>query len=115
MTTKFVEVAVPPPGAELVTVMVDVPAVAISPVVIGMVICVELANVTVLDDPLNVAVVDGTKLVPLIVSVNALPPAFADTGENVVIVGTGLLIVCEIVADVLALKLVSPLYVAVIE
>ena len=95
--------------------MVEVPSMAISPAVIGMVIWVELANVTAFDAPLKVAVVFAIKFVPLMVNVNAPPPALADAGENVAMVGTGLLTVCERAAEVLALKFVSPLYVAVIE
>ena len=53
--------------------------------------CVAETNVTVLAVPLNVPVAPLTKFVPLMVNVNAAPPAVALAGANDVIAGTGLL------------------------
>ena len=84
---------VPPPGAGLVTVTVAVPAVAISAAVIATVNCVVLANVVVLEAPLNFTTDVDTKPVPLTVRVKAAPPAVALAGEREVAVGAGLLMV----------------------
>ena len=92
MTTKFVDVAVPPPGAGLVTVIVEVPSVAMSDARMGIVSWFALTSVTVFCDPLNITVVDAIKFDPLMVNVKFDPSALADVGENVVIVGVGFVI-----------------------
>ena len=80
---------VPPPGAGLVTVTLNVPAAAMSAAVIAAVTCVEFTNVVVLEFPLKFTVAPVTKPVPLTVSVNPAAPAIALVGEIVVIVGGG--------------------------
>ena len=81
---------VPPPGAGLNTVTVAVPAVAMSAAVIDAVTCVALTYAVVRLDPFHCTVDAPMKFVPLIVSVNAAPPAVADVGVTLVVVGTGL-------------------------
>ncbi len=71
---------VPPPGAGLVTVTLNVPAVAMSPVVIAAVTCVALTKVVVRAAPLKFTTEVEIKLVPLTVSVNAAPPLVALDG-----------------------------------
>lgn len=80
---------VPPPGAGLVTVTLAVPAVAISVAGIAAVNCVALTKVVVRKPPFHHTVESLMKFEPLIVSVNAAPPAIAEVGLRVVIVGTG--------------------------
>ena len=82
-----------PPGAGFVTVTLTVPAVAISAAVIAAVNCVALANVVVLEAPLNFTSDVDTKPVPVTVRVKAAPPAVALVGEREVAVGAGLLMV----------------------
>jgi len=91
---------VPPPGAGLVTVTLNVPAVAMSPAVMDAVICVAFTNVVVLAAPLKFTTDEVLKLVPFTVSVKALPPAVVFVGESVAIVGTGLFTVNEALPDV---------------
>ncbi len=88
---------VPPPGVGLVTVTLNVPAVAISAAAMDAVTCVALTSVVVFAVPLNFTTDEALKFVPLTVSVNAAPPANPLAGESVVIVGTGLFTVnCEL-------------------
>ena len=54
---------------------------------------VEKTNVVVRFDPFQRTTEPATKLVPLTVSVKAAPPAVADAGLRLVVVGAGLLIV----------------------
>jgi hypothetical protein len=91
MKTKFA--VVPPPGAELVTVMLAFPDVAISVAKMAAVICVELTNVVAFALPLNFTTELETKPVPLTVSGKAAPPATMPVGLSEVIVGAGLLTV----------------------
>jgi hypothetical protein len=97
---KFEGAEAPPPGAGLLTMTANDPAVAISGAVTAIVTCVALTNVTVLAALLNVPVAPLTKFVPLMVRVKAAPPAVALVGENDVIVGTGLLTVKLLVIEV---------------
>jgi hypothetical protein len=83
---------VPPPGDGLTTVTLVVPATAMSAAMIAAVTCVLLTNVLVRLEPFHCTVDVLTKLVPLTVSVNAAPPAVAEAGLRLVIVGAGLLI-----------------------
>jgi hypothetical protein len=53
LTLKFTGVEVPPPGAALITVTGNDPAVAMSAAVIAAVTCVALTNVVVLALPLK--------------------------------------------------------------
>ena len=84
---------VPPPGAGLVTVTLNVPAAAMSAAVIDAVTCVALTNVVALAAPLNFTTEAALKFVPLTARVNATDPAVALVGEIVAIVGDGLLTV----------------------
>ena len=81
---------VPPPGAGLVTVTLNVPAAAMSAAVIAAVTCVALTKVVVAAAPLKFTTDDELKFVPFTVSVKAVPPANALVGESEVIVGNGL-------------------------
>jgi hypothetical protein len=57
---------------------------------IDAVTCVPLTNVTGTEVPLKVAVAPETKLVPVIVSVNAPEPATVPQGDRAETVGVGL-------------------------
>src|SRR6266436_634172 len=101
LTVKFVGTDVPPPGAAFVTVTGKVPAVAMSTAVIVAVTCVALTTVVVFALPLNLTRdCPVTKPVPFTVSVNAAPPAVALDGASEVMVGSGLLTVKFVGADV---------------
>jgi hypothetical protein len=91
---------VPPPGAGLVTVTLNVPAVAMSAPVIDAVTFVALTKVVVFAVPLKFTTEEATKLVPFTVRVKAAPPADALVGDSEVIVGTGLLTANGELADV---------------
>jgi hypothetical protein len=82
---------VPPPGVGLNTVTFAVPAVAMSAAVIAAVNCVALTNVVVRSEPFHRTTDPLTKFVPFTVSGNAKPPAVAEDGLMLVVVGTGLL------------------------
>jgi hypothetical protein len=87
--SKFPEA--PPPGAGLTTETLIVPPVAMSAVGICTVIVVAVIEAGT--RPVNVpkvTVAPGTKFVPVIVSVNAAPPAVALVGESNVIAGVEL-------------------------
>ena len=90
MRMKFIEFEVPLPGAGLVTVTAIVPVEAMLAAGIAAVNSVELTNVVAGADPPKLTIEPATKLVPLIVSVKAAPPATALFGEIAVIVGVGL-------------------------
>ena len=83
----------PPPGAGLVTVMGNEPALATSAAVIAAVTCVAVTNVVVRAEPLKFTVEVLTKFVPLTVRVNPASPAVLVVGEMLVVVGTRLLTV----------------------
>jgi hypothetical protein len=87
---KFIGLEVPPPGAGLVTVTAGVPVEAMAAAGMAAVNCVELTNVVVGAAPPKLTIEAATKLVPLIVSVRAAPPATALFGEIAVIVGVEL-------------------------
>ena len=82
---------VPPPGATLVTVTVDAPAVATSAARIAAVSWVALTNVVVRGLPLKFTTELPTNFVPLTVSASAPEPAMTLTGCREVIAGVGLL------------------------
>jgi hypothetical protein len=84
---------VPPPGVGLNTLTVLVPAVAMSDAGIAAVNCVGETYVVVRFDPFQRTTELDTKLVPFTVNVNALPPAAAEVGLMLVVVGTRLFIV----------------------
>src|SRR5262245_1420831 len=79
----------PPPGVGLFTLTLAVPAVAISLARMAAVSCVALTKVVVRKPPFHHTVESLMKFVPLIVNVNAAPPAVAELGLRLVIVGTG--------------------------
>src|SRR5437868_15080625 len=81
----------PPPGVGLKTVTLAVPAVAMSAAVIAAVSCVLLPKVVIRSDPFKRTFDPFTKFVPLTVSVKFAPPAVAEFGLRLVIVGTRLL------------------------
>ena len=85
--TKGTELEVPPPGGGAVTVTAIPPLDAMLVAGIAAVNCVGLTNVVAGVAPPKLTVEDATKFVPLIVSVNAAPPATAVVGEIVAIVG----------------------------
>jgi hypothetical protein len=87
---RFIGLEVPPPGAGLVTVTASVAVEAMLDAGMAAVNCVELTNVVTGADPATLTIEDATKLVPLMVSVKAPPPATLLFGEIVVIVGVGL-------------------------
>ena len=80
----------PPPGAGFETVMLTVPAVAMSVVKIAAVTFVALTKVVVRLEWFHKTVVPFTKFVPFTVRVNAAPPAVALIGESDEVEGTGL-------------------------
>jgi hypothetical protein len=88
-TTKLCALDVPPPGDGFTTVMLAVPAAAMSAAVIAAVNRVLLTKVVVRADPFHFTVEVLTKLLPLTVSVKAAPPAVADAGLRLVIMGAG--------------------------
>ena len=81
---------VPPPGVGLKTVTLAVPVVAMSAARIEAVTCVEETYVVVRPEPFHLTTELEMKLVPLTVKVKAAPPAVADEGLRLVVVGTGL-------------------------
>ena len=76
-----------PPGAGLVTITAGVPDEAMLAEGMAAVNCVELTNVVAGDEPPKLTIESATKLVPLIVSVKAAPPAAVLSGEIEVIFG----------------------------
>ncbi len=91
---------VPPPGAGLVTVTLNVPVAAMSAAAIDAVTCVALTNVVVFAAPLKFTTAPETKFVPFTVNVKPAPPTIALEGESVVIVGAGLFTVNVAFPDV---------------
>ena len=105
LTVNVCALEVPPPGAELVTVMLNVPAVVKSLAGIEAVTWVALTKLVVRGEPLKFTTELLTKLVPFTVSVKSASPTFLLVGEMLVVVGTGLLTVnVPAVAAVLVLK-----------
>jgi hypothetical protein len=84
---KFIGLEVPPPGAGLVTVTGSVPDEPMLEAGMAALNCVELRNVVAGAAAPKLTIEAATKLVPLIVSVNAAPPATALFGEMEAIVG----------------------------
>jgi hypothetical protein len=80
---------VAPPGAGLVTVTAKVPVELTLEAGMATVNSVEPTNVVVGAAPPKLTIEAATKFVPLIVSVNAPPPATILFGEIAVIVGEG--------------------------
>jgi hypothetical protein len=88
-TVNVTALEVPPLGAGLVTVKLNVPAMAMSEARMVAVSCVALTNVVVLAFPLKLTVEVLRKFVPFTVKVKAAPPAVALAGEMLMIVGGG--------------------------
>ena len=84
---KFIALEMPPLGAGLVTVTAGAPVETMLAAGMAAVNCVEFTNVVAVADPPKLTIEVATKLVPLIVSVKAAPPATVVFGEIVVIVG----------------------------
>jgi hypothetical protein len=76
-------------GVPLVTVMLALPPLAISAAGIAAVTCVPLTNVVVCGAPFQFTTAPVRKFVPFTVSVKPLPPAVAEFGLRVVMVGVG--------------------------
>ena len=91
-TVKFTAFDTPPPGAGLVAVTGNVPAVATSAVLIVPVSLVELLKVVVRAEPFQFTVAPFTKPVPLTVRENEAAPSVLLLGVIEVSVGTALLI-----------------------
>lgn len=81
---------VPPTGVVLNTVTAAVPAVAISAVGIAALNCMEETKVVTRSAPFHFTVEVLTKLLPLTVSVNSLPPGAAEEGLKELMAGDGL-------------------------
>jgi hypothetical protein len=81
---------VPPPGAGVTTVTLAVPAVAMSAAPIVAVSWLVLTKLVVRATPFHCTVDVPMKLVPFTVSVKPAPPAVADEGLMLVVVGAGL-------------------------
>lgn len=79
---------VPPPGAGVNTVMLNVPAVSKSLAGIDAVNCVALIYVVVRVEPANRTTEVDTKSVPFTVSVKAVSPTVLLVGEMLDTVGT---------------------------
>ena len=82
MTVKLTGLEVPPPGAGLVTVTASTPVEAMLEAAMAAVNCVELTNVVAGAAPPKLTIEAATKLVPLIVSVKAAPPADGTVRRN---------------------------------
>jgi hypothetical protein len=93
LTVKVNVPDAPPPGAGLETETIFVPPVAMSAAVIAACKLVLETNVVVRAPAFHSTVEEGTKFVPVTVSVNAAPPSRAEFGFMDAIVGVGLLIV----------------------
>ena len=94
------ELDVPPPGAGLTTVTSAVPAEAMSVAEMFAVTSIALTKNVVRLTPFHCTVEPGTKFVPNTVKANPAPPAVAELGDRLVVVGTGLLMVKVCAFDV---------------
>jgi len=81
---------VPPPGVGVFTVIVAVPAVAMSAAVIAAVTFVTLTNVVVRGLPFQFTTELESKFAPRTVRVKGEPAGAAAVGESELICGTGL-------------------------
>jgi hypothetical protein len=90
LIVKVWPLEVPPPGVGLKTVTLAVPAVAMSAARIDAVTWVALTYVVVRFVPFHLTTELEMKLVPFTVSVKADPPAVAELGLRLVVVGRGL-------------------------
>ena len=106
LIVKVCALEAPPPGAGLNTVTEAVPAVAMSAAVIAAVSWVEDRYVVVRLDPFHCTTEPLMKLLPLTVRVKAEPPAVAEVGLMLVVVGTGL--AAALIVKVCALEAPPP-------
>lgn len=83
----------PPAGAGFTTVTEALPAAEMSPDGTAAVSCVLLTKVVVRPTPFHCTTDEGTKLLPITVSVNVGVPASPLDGEREATTGTGLLMV----------------------
>jgi hypothetical protein len=83
----------PPPGDGLNTVIWAVPAAEMSAAEIAACNCVEAIHEVVLTEPFHWTAEPTIKPLPFTVRVKAAPPAIAEDGEIVLIVGIGALMV----------------------
>src|SRR5262245_20085516 len=90
---------VPPPGAGVNTVMLGVPAAAISLAGMAAVSCVDETNVVVRPAPLTCTIELLEKLEPVTVRVKAAPPADAAVGLMLVRTGAGVGAVMRLFED----------------
>ena len=94
---KVIALEVPPPGTLLNTVTPAVPAVAMSAALMLAVNWVLDTYIVARSDPFQRTVdAPSTKPVPFTVRVKADPPAVADAGLKLVMVGVGLLMVNDL-------------------
>ena len=77
----------PPPGGGLFTVTCAVPIAAISLAGIAACSCVALTKVVVRSAPFQRTTDEARKLLPMTVSVKAVPPTFAEAGDSDVTAG----------------------------
>jgi hypothetical protein len=89
LTVNVLAALVPPPGTGVVTVTLNVPALAMSAAVIVAVTSVELTYVVARGDPAQSTTELLMNPVPLTVRVNPAPPWVALGGESDVIAGFG--------------------------
>jgi hypothetical protein len=87
---KLTALDAPPPGAGLLTTTGKLPAVARPVAFSARTNCVLPRNTTLRGDPLMLEVEFCTEFVPMMMTYCEAPPACADSGLSVVIVGTGL-------------------------
>jgi hypothetical protein len=104
LTVKDAADEVPP---ESVTVMLAVPALAMSLAGTAAVSCVGLTYVVVSAVPFQFTVAPETKFVPVTVSVKAAPPAVIVEGESVAIVGVPGKLMVKTAADEAPAELVT--------
>jgi hypothetical protein len=100
LIVKVIAADTPPPGSGLATVTGTVPEFAMSAAGTVAVNEVALLNVVAISVPFQSTPELATKFVPVRVSVKAAVPPIAEVCESDVSVGTGLLIVNVIAADV---------------
>lgn len=93
ITVNICDPEVPPPGVGLVTVIVEVPADAISEALIVAVSCVEETNVVARAEPFQLTTDPEIKSLPLRTRVKSDPPEKVDVGEMEASTGTVLLAV----------------------
>src|SRR5712691_3487938 len=91
LVVKVAAPEVPPPGAGLNTVTLDVPTLLMSAAVIWAASCVPLTNVVKRSLPFHRTTEPSTKPVPLMESANATSPLVLLVGEMVVIFDRGTL------------------------